>query len=141
MKKMKYNPDIHHRRSIRLIGYDYSQAGLYFITICCNERIHHFGEITDGIMKINDAGKIANDIADEARASNISVYTIGLGSDLNSELMQSIATKPEQYYQAVSGSELSSVYAKIASAICKKSPSVIEIIPRINNVVPTLQTP
>ena len=28
---MPYNPAIHHRRSIRLKGYDYSQAGLYFI--------------------------------------------------------------------------------------------------------------
>ena len=28
------NPDIHHRHSIRLKGYDYSQEGLYFITIC-----------------------------------------------------------------------------------------------------------
>ncbi len=30
----QYNPDIHHRHSIRLKGYDYSQEGLYFITIC-----------------------------------------------------------------------------------------------------------
>jgi putative transposase len=42
---MKYNPQIHKRRSIRLKGYDYSQAGLYFITICCNDRICRFGEI------------------------------------------------------------------------------------------------
>jgi len=34
--KPKYNPNIHHRRSIRLKGYDYAQAGLYFITICCD---------------------------------------------------------------------------------------------------------
>jgi hypothetical protein len=31
---MLYNPNLHHRRSIRLKGYDYSQAGLYFITLC-----------------------------------------------------------------------------------------------------------
>jgi len=31
---MKYDPQIHHRRSIRLAGHDYSQAGAYFITIC-----------------------------------------------------------------------------------------------------------
>jgi hypothetical protein len=35
---MKYNPQIHHRRSIRLKGYDYSQAGAYFITICCQDK-------------------------------------------------------------------------------------------------------
>lgn len=42
---MTYNPNIHHRRSIRLKGYDYSQAGLYFITICCHQRIHLFGHV------------------------------------------------------------------------------------------------
>jgi len=33
---MHYNPKYHHRRSIRLKGYDYAQAGLYFITVCFN---------------------------------------------------------------------------------------------------------
>ena len=36
----KYNPDVHHRRSVRLYGYDYSEEGLYFVTICVNERNH-----------------------------------------------------------------------------------------------------
>jgi putative transposase len=31
---MKYDPEIYHRRSIRLKGYDYAQAGAYFVTIC-----------------------------------------------------------------------------------------------------------
>jgi len=56
----QYNPNIHHRRSIRLKGYDYSQAGLYFITICCNRRGNPtwlpFGQIINGEMKLNDAG-------------------------------------------------------------------------------------
>ena len=52
----KYNPHIHHRRSIRLKGYDYSQAGLYFITICTQNRQYMFGNITNGIMKLNNAG-------------------------------------------------------------------------------------
>ena len=56
-----YNPQIHHRRSIRLKGYDYSQAGLYFITICCQNRICLFGHIQNGQMILNDAGKIANE--------------------------------------------------------------------------------
>jgi REP element-mobilizing transposase RayT len=55
---MKYNPQIHHRRSIRLKGYDYAQAGLYFITICCQDRTCLFGEITDGEMILNDAGQM-----------------------------------------------------------------------------------
>ena len=55
----KYNPQKHHRRSIRLQGYDYSQEGLYFITICCQDRTHLFGEIVDGKMILNSYGEIA----------------------------------------------------------------------------------
>lgn len=32
----KYNPKIHHRRSIRLKGHDYAGGGLYFVTICAH---------------------------------------------------------------------------------------------------------
>jgi len=35
---VRYNPDIHHRRSIRLRGYDYADPGAYFITICTHQR-------------------------------------------------------------------------------------------------------
>ncbi len=56
---MAYNPAIHHRRSIRLKGYDYSQAGLYFITICCEYRTHRFGKIENSEMKLNEFGNIA----------------------------------------------------------------------------------
>jgi REP element-mobilizing transposase RayT len=55
---MKYNPEIHKRRSIRLKGYDYSQAGLYFITICVQNRRHLFGNIQNGNIILNDAGKM-----------------------------------------------------------------------------------
>ncbi|QPK65669.1 transposase [Methylomonas sp. LL1] len=51
----------HHRRSIRLKGYDYSQSGLYFITICTQNRLCLFGEITDGKIILNDAGKMVHE--------------------------------------------------------------------------------
>ena len=56
---MKYNPLIHHRRSIRLKGYDYSKAGAYFITICCDDRLHRFGKILDHKMILHQLGTIA----------------------------------------------------------------------------------
>ena len=56
----QYNPQIHHRRSIRLKGYDYAQEGLYFITICCENRICRFGNIENGEMILNEYGKIAH---------------------------------------------------------------------------------
>ena len=55
---MPYNSNIHHRKSIRLKGYDYSQAGLYFITICVQDRECLFGKIENGEMILNDAGKM-----------------------------------------------------------------------------------
>ena len=55
----RYNPKKHHRRSIRLKGYDYAQAGLYFITLCVQNRQHLFGEIINGEMQLNALGKIA----------------------------------------------------------------------------------
>jgi len=55
---MTYNPHIHHRRSIRLKGYDYSQAGAYFITLCTYNREHLFGKIMNGNIILNEFGKI-----------------------------------------------------------------------------------
>lgn len=57
--KTKYNPNIHHRKSIRLKEYNYSQAGLYFITICCQNRICRFGNVVDGKMMLNEFGIVA----------------------------------------------------------------------------------
>jgi putative transposase len=56
---MKYNPDFHHRQSIRLKGYDYSRSGAYFITICTHEREYLFGDIVNGTMELNSIGDIA----------------------------------------------------------------------------------
>jgi REP element-mobilizing transposase RayT len=53
-----YNPNIHHRHSIRLKGYDYSQAGFYFITICVHDRECLFGEIEINKMVLNNAGNM-----------------------------------------------------------------------------------
>jgi REP element-mobilizing transposase RayT len=58
---MKYNPAIHHRRSIRLQGYDYSQTGAYFITVCTQNRECLFGGIVNGEMWLNEAGKFVAD--------------------------------------------------------------------------------
>jgi len=59
-ERMKYNPDKHHRRSIRLQGYDYSQPGIYFITLCTQNHECLFGEILNGEMRLNEFGKIAH---------------------------------------------------------------------------------
>ena len=47
------------RRSLRLAGYDYRQAGAYFITICTHRRVGVFGQIVDTQMVLSPAGQIA----------------------------------------------------------------------------------
>ena len=55
---MKYDPKIHHRRSIRLRDYDYAQAGAYFVTICTYRRVCLFGDMVNSCMQLNDYGQI-----------------------------------------------------------------------------------
>jgi REP element-mobilizing transposase RayT len=55
---IRYNPEKHHRRSIRLKDYDYSECGAYFITICTHRRECLFGEIVNGEMRLNEFGEI-----------------------------------------------------------------------------------
>ena len=53
---MRYNRDLHHRQSIRLRGFDYTQPGAYFITVCTHERAPLFGDVVDGAMVLSAAG-------------------------------------------------------------------------------------
>ncbi|MBI3914091.1 MAG: transposase [Chloroflexi bacterium] len=55
---MKYDSDKHHRRSIRLKGYDYSLAGAYYVTIVAQNRACLLGEVVNGEIQLNDAGQI-----------------------------------------------------------------------------------
>jgi REP element-mobilizing transposase RayT len=52
-------PIIHHRRSIRLKGYDYSLPGAYFVTLVTYERACLFGEVYKGEVRLNSIGKLA----------------------------------------------------------------------------------
>lgn len=56
---MKFDPKKHHRRSIRLKGFDYTQAGAYYITIVTHQREHLFGEVVNGEMQLNKFGLVA----------------------------------------------------------------------------------
>ncbi len=58
---MKYDPGQRHRRSIRLHGYDYTQAGACFITVCTHNRECLFGDVVDGEMRLNEIGLIVQD--------------------------------------------------------------------------------
>jgi REP element-mobilizing transposase RayT len=59
---MKYNPEIHHRRSIRLKNYDYGRAGAYFITICIQGRQCILGTVVNGTVELNEYGSIIEQV-------------------------------------------------------------------------------
>jgi len=61
MTAMKYDPKKHHRRSIRLPGHDYAQAGAYFVTICTDDRQCLFGRVDNAEMRLNHLGQIADE--------------------------------------------------------------------------------
>jgi putative transposase len=57
--KMSFQTTLHHRRSIRLPGYDYAQAGAYFVTLLTQGRELLFGEVVEDQMQVNLAGQCA----------------------------------------------------------------------------------
>jgi hypothetical protein len=57
----KTNRKPHHRRSIRLAGYDYASEGGYYITIVTKGRVCLFGEVINGEMQLNDFGRIVHE--------------------------------------------------------------------------------
>jgi putative transposase len=59
VSKLIYDPEKHHRRSIRLKNYDYSSNGGYFITLVTKNREDFFGEIVNGEMFLSEMGKVA----------------------------------------------------------------------------------
>ena len=57
---MKHDPNVHHRRSVRLKGYGYFQPGTHFVTICTRNRTCLFGGIACGEMRLNEVGRIVS---------------------------------------------------------------------------------
>lgn len=56
---MRYDPNNHHRRSIRLKGFDYTREAAYFVTISTQNQACLFGEIVNEQMRLNDVGRVA----------------------------------------------------------------------------------
>jgi len=69
-----------HRKSIRLRGYDYTSAGAYFLTICVQGRECLFGDVVDGTMRLNDAGRVVAEewakSADMRREITMDVFVV-----------------------------------------------------------------
>ncbi len=79
IKKRKMS-QLQYRKSIRLKGYDYSQPGDYFVTICTKNRVCIFGEIGEGRMTANAIGEVVEEcwksIPEHFQNSNVDVFQI-----------------------------------------------------------------
>lgn len=77
---MSYNPDIHKRHSIRLKEYNYTEEGMYFITICIKNRENLLGEIVEDKMQLNRIGKIIEkellNMQIKFQQANVNIYQI-----------------------------------------------------------------
>jgi REP element-mobilizing transposase RayT len=60
-----HNQNIQNRKAMRLKNYDYNQSGAYFITICIQQRECLLGNITNGMIQLNEYGEIVNKIWSE----------------------------------------------------------------------------
>jgi len=58
---MKFDPQKHQRRSIRLKDYDYTQPGAYFVTLCTWRRECLFGDVANGAVQLSPFGRIAQE--------------------------------------------------------------------------------
>ncbi|MDJ0797804.1 MAG: transposase [Calothrix sp. MO_167.B12] len=123
---MSYNPQIHHRRSIRLKEYDYTQEGAYFITICTKNKQYIFGDIKQGEMKLNSLGMIASacweEIPQHFSHIKLDIFVI-MPNHIHGILWINKKipgeNEPRQYGQMVAGS-IPGVIRSYKSAVTKK---------------------
>jgi putative transposase len=60
--KSRYDPDRHHRRSVRLKGWNYGGSGVYFVTVCTYRRRCLFGDVVNGEMQLDPVGRLVDGI-------------------------------------------------------------------------------
>lgn len=93
--------------------------------------------MTDGLAtlpeKVGDEtypNTVAIEEAQRIKSEGVEIFTIGLGTNVDVGALSDIASSEEHFFRAFSASELESVYASVATDICRRGPRVIEIITR-----------
>ena len=99
-----------------------------------------------GLLDRTYAGNFAREQANIAKQEGVTIYTIGFGDSFNKEggdvtrdvsLIQDLASKPDNYYEAPTAAQLQEVYKQIAESICESGATRIEVIAK----TPTNFTP
>ncbi len=93
--------------------------------------------LTDGKANApgNDAEAYALTQAETARADDITIFTIGLGSAVNDTFLSAIAGEATRRYHAPSAADLDGIYRSISTALCEEGAAVIDIIPRFSLIL------
>ena len=87
---------------------------------------------TDGLA--NEPGETPEQYATEAaqllKSGDIEIFTIGLGTAVNSTFLKAIATDEAHYFNAPTTNTVDSVYRSVTAAMCEEGAAVIEIVPK-----------
>jgi Mg-chelatase subunit ChlD len=88
--------------------------------------------LTDGLATApdEDPDEYAKKNAQLVKDSGISVFTIGLGENVNMDFVRELASSPAQSYQAVTTAGLDQIYRTITASLCEDGAAVIDIVPK-----------
>ncbi|MFA7405746.1 MAG: transposase [Pelobacteraceae bacterium] len=120
---MTYNPDIHHRRSVRLKEYDYRSAGAYFVTICTFQRECLFGDVVDGEMRLNNFGEIVLEewLRSEVVRNNVSLDGfVTMPNHFHSILLLNDSCRGEALPRPVVAGSIGAILGQFKSIVTKR---------------------
>lgn len=119
--------ETHRRRSLRLQGYDYAQAGAYFVTICTHNRKCLFGEVVNGGMRLNDAGYLAaimwSSLSERFRETELDMFVV-MPNHLHGIIVLSDDISPAQ----IQGGHEGRPYATEGAVTARAVPTIGDII-------------
>ncbi|WP_445768084.1 transposase [Rheinheimera sp.] len=120
-----FNKDVHHRQSIRLRGYDYSQPGHYFLTICCYQKQAVFGDVCQQQVQLNCFGEIAKKhwLNLTEQYSSIKLHEFVIMPNHMHGIIEITAQQPATIGNTVLGQIIRSYKASVTSAIRHKTQS------------------
>lgn len=89
--------------------------------------------LTDGRANAPDqnAEEYALEAAASAKEEDITLFTIGLGNNVNDAFLTTLASSPDHRFRAADRSQLDQIYRTISTAICEEGAAVIDIVPKI----------
>lgn len=96
--------------------------------------------LTDGLATAPEENPdtYAQQAAQRAKASGITLFTIGLGENVNMDFVTALASTPQQAYRALSVGEVDRIYKSITGEICEDGAAIIEVIPKTDAGFSTL---